>query len=423
MNIIHVMNSSTYHPRALSRVVEAALRTHPVVVLSGARQTGKTTLVRNLPSTGRRHFETLDDLDALELARRRPEELLARSDRVTIDEVQRAPEFLLAVKRDVDARRRPGRFLLTGSANVLLMKQVADSLAGRAVYLLLSPFTGGEKRGEGTTPDWTAVLRCATVRQAMSRLAALKPPPTDWRSEVLRGGMPRAVLARSRRERQAWFDGFVATYLERDLRDLSQVASLVDFRRLMGLACQRVGQVLNQSELARDAGLAQATAHRYLNLLETTFQIIRLPAYAVSRTKRLVKSPKLYWGDAGLAAHLAGIGPMKDLSSSALAGALLENLVLCGLLAWREISPAGPQIHYWRTTGGAEIDFIIESGRRLLPIEVKAAARVRVDDLRHLEAFQSEHAERAPLAVVLHDTEAPHILTRGIIGLPISVYL
>ncbi len=418
------MNNFTYRPRALSRVVEEALRRHPVVVVSGARQTGKTTLVRNLPSAGKRHFETLDDLETLELARRRPEELLARGDRLTIDEVQRAPEFLLAVKRDVDARRRPGRFLLTGSANLLLMKQVADSLAGRAVYLLLSPFTGGEKRGEGTTPNWTDVLRCSTVRQAMGRLAELRPPSTDWRVEVLRGGMPRAVLARSGRERQAWFDGFVATYIERDLRDLSQVASLPDFRRLMGLACQRVGQVLNQSELARDAGLAQATAHRYLNLLETTFQICRVPAYSVSRTKRLVKSPKLYWRDAGLAAHLAGLGQVKDLSgSSALAGALLENLVLGGLLAWRETSPAGPQIHYWRTTGGAEIDFVIESGKRLIPIEVKAAARVRVDDLRHLEAFQSEHTDRAPLAVVLHDTETPHILTRGIVGLPISAYL
>ncbi len=423
MNIIHIMNSSAYRPRALSRVVEQALRTHPVVVVSGGRQTGKTTLVRNLPSAGQRRFETLDDLETLELARRRPEDLLARGSRLTIDEVQRAPEFLLAVKRDVDGRRRPGRFLLTGSANLLLMKRVADSLAGRAVYLLLSPFTGGEKRGEGTTPNWTDVLRCSTVRDAMRRLAELRPPATDWRSEVLRGGMPRAVLARSRRERQAWFDGFVATYLERDLRDVSQVASLVDFRRLMGLACQRVGQVLNQTELARDAGLAQATAHRYLNLLETTFQISRVTAYSVSRTKRLVKSPKLYWRDAGLAAHMAGIGQGKDLSSSALAGALLENLVLCGLLGWRETSPAGPQIHYWRTTGGAEIDFVIELGRRLLPIEVKASAQIRVDNLRHLEAFQREHAERAPLAVVLHDTPVPHVLARGIVGLPISAYL
>ncbi len=423
MNIIHGMNGSTYRPRALGRVVEDALRTHPVVVVSGGRQTGKTTLVRNLPSAGQRRFETLDDLETLELARRRPEDLLARGTRLTIDEVQRAPEFLLAVKRDVDGRRRPGRFLLTGSANLLLMKRVADSLAGRAIYLLLSPFTGGEKRGEGTTPNWTDVLRCSTVREAMRRLADLRPPSVDWRSEVLRGGMPRAVLARTRRERQAWFDGFVATYLERDLRDVSQVASLLDFRRLMGLACQRVGQVLNQSELARDAGLAQATAHRYLNLLETTFQISRVTAYSVSRTKRLVKSPKLFWRDAGLAAHMAGIGQMMDVSSSALAGALLENLVLCGLLAWRETSPAGPQVHYWRTTGGAEIDFVIESGRKLLPIEVKASAQVRVDDLRHLEAFQREHAERAPLAVLLHDTPVPRVLARGIVGLPISAYL
>jgi predicted AAA+ superfamily ATPase len=423
MIIIHVMNRLHYRPRALAPAVEEALGAHPVVVVSGARQTGKTTLVQNLPSSSQRSFETLDDLETLELARKRPEDLLARAPRLTIDEVQRVPELLLAIKRNVDKRRQRGRFLLTGSANLLLMREVADSLSGRAVYLLLSPFTGGEKRGEGSVPPWDAVLSCRHAGGVLESLAEQQTHKVDWPREILRGGMPRAVLSRSARERDAWFEGFVTTYLERDLRDISQVSSLPDFRRLMGLAVHRVGQLLNQTELARDAGLSQATAHRYLNLLETTFQTHRLPAYSASPAKRLIKSPKLYWRDAGLAAHLAGLQGLKDLRASRLAGSLLENLVLAALLAWRETARPKPELNFWRTAGGAEIDFVIESQRRLVPIEVKASKRVRLDDLRHIEIFLSDHAERALFGAILHDTNQAHMITRQIVGLPVSEFV
>ena len=417
------MNRLHYRPRALAPIVEEALDTHPVVVVSGSRQTGKTTLVQNLPTSSQRRFETLDDLETLELARKRPEDLLARAQRLTIDEVQRVPELLLAIKRDVDKRRKRGRFLLTGSANLLLMREVADSLSGRAVYLLLSPFTGGEKRGEGSVPPWDTVLSCESAGEVLERFTDQQPSKTDWRREILRGGMPRAVLSRSAREREAWLDGFVVTYLERDLRDISQVSSLPDFRRLMGLAVHRVGQLLNQTELARDAGLSQATAHRYLNLLETTFQTHRLPAYSASPAKRLIKSPKLYWRDAGLAAHLAGLQGIKELRESRLLGPLLENLVLAGLLAWRETARPKPELNFWRTAGGAEVDFVVESKRRLLPIEVKASKRVRLDDLRHIEIFLSDHARRAQFGVVLHDTSAAHLITRQIVGLPVAEFV
>lgn len=423
MIIIQYMNPPRYRPRALAPAVEQALRTHPVVVVSGARQTGKTTLVLNLPGAGRRSFQTLDDLDTLELARKRPEDLLARAQRLTIDEVQRVPELLLSIKKEVDLRRRRGRFLLTGSANLLLMRRVADSLAGRAVYLLLSPFTGGEKRGEGSVPPWSEVLSCRNGERVVERLGALRISSGDWRREILRGGMPRAVLSRSAREREAWFEGFVSTYLERDLRDISQVSSLPDFRRLMRLAVQRVGQLLNQTEIGRDAGLSQATAHRYLNLLETTFQTHRLPAYSTSPSKRLIKAPKLYWRDAGLAAHLARLHRVTDLRASPLAGPLLENLVLSGLLAWREVSRPKPEIFFWRTAGGAEVDFVVESESRLLPVEVKASRRVRLGDVRHLELFLSYYPGRARFAAVLHDTDAPHMITRSIVGLPVSAFI
>ena len=423
MIIIQMMNKLRFRPRALAPVVEKALATHPVVVVTGGRQTGKTTLVKHLGSASKRHFETLDDLDMLDLAKRRPDDLLVRAQRLTIDEVQRVPEILLSIKRDVDRRRRRGRFLLTGSANLHLMRGVADSLAGRAVYLTLSSFTGGERRGDGSIPPWSELLREKSAAQALAWGDTFAFPDVDWRLELIRGGMPRAVLARTSRERLSWFDGFVRTYLERDLRDLSQVASLPDFRRLMGLAVHRVGQLLNQTEIGRDAGLSQATAHRYLNLLETTFQIYRLPAYSVNRSKRLIKSPKIFWRDTGLAAHLVGVNRKKDLSTSSLEGALLENAVLSGMLTWTETCMPRPTIFYWRTAGGAEVDFVIEKAGRLLPIEVKTSKRVRIAQLRHLELFLGDYEKRAPFGIVLHDTSHPYLLTQRVIALPVSAFL
>src|SRR3972149_5232120 len=181
MIIIHNMTRPKYRPRALAAQVERALKTHPVVVVSGSRQTGKTTLVQNLPSSEKREFITLDDLDALELARKRPEDLLARAEHLTIDEVQRVPELLLWIKRDVDRRRRRGRFLFTGSGDPLLIREFPDSLAGRAVYLLLSPFTGSEKRGEGGVPPWPQLLQCATVGQVMDTFAGGRAADLDLR--------------------------------------------------------------------------------------------------------------------------------------------------------------------------------------------------------------------------------------------------
>lgn len=404
-------------------MVEAALKTHPVVVVTGGRQTGKTTLVRDLIASGPREFVTLDDLDALELAQRRPHDLLARSPRLTLDEVQRVPELLLSIKKDVDRRRIVGRFLLTGSANLHLMRGVADSLSGRAVYLVLSPFTVGEKRGEGTVPSWTELFRLRRADEVVEWASEDSHPKVDWPLEVLRGGMPRAVLARTARERYAWFDGFVQTYLERDLRDVSQVASLPDFKRLMELAAHRVGQLINQTDLGRDAGLSQATAHRYLNLLETTYQTRRLRAYSVNPSKRLIKAPKLYWRDAGLCAHLGGLADKREARGSSLMSPLLENLVLSGLDAWAEASRSRPGVFYWRTAGGAEVDFVVEQSRRLLPIEVKSSKRVSLAELKHLELFLSDYSTRTSFAIVLHDTTEPRKLTQQVVALPVTKFL
>jgi hypothetical protein len=392
MIIIHAVNTQPL-PRLVARSLGDRLRVMPAVVVMGARQTGKSTLARDLAPGPRRYF-SLDDLDTVDAARRDPEALVGGVQPVTLDEVQREPDLLRAVKRAIDRRRRPGRFLLTGSANLLLMRRVSESLAGRASYLTLWPMTRREQRGLGRCGLWEELLE-ARDEDWLDRLAAEPDEPEDWRALARRGGFPTpAIHLATARERGVWLDGYVRTYLERDLRELSSIAALPDFRRLMRAASLRLGQLVNQAELGRDVALPQPSVHRYLNLLEISYLLVRLPAYAVNRTKRLIKSPKLYWGDTGVALHLAG-GAEPD-------GPHLENLVLHDLLAWRDARLDRAEVCYWRTAVGEEVDFVIEAGGRLLPIEVKATGRPRLGDAAHLRAFRAEYGRKARAGLLLH---------------------
>lgn len=408
MIIMHAMNTRTL-PRLVTRSLLDRLRVMPAVVVTGARQTGKSTLVQDLVPGGRSYF-SLDDLDVVDAARRDPEALVGGSRPVTLDEVQREPDLLHAVKRAIDKERKPGRFLLTGSANLALMRKVSESLAGRASYLTLWPMTRREQRGLGRCGLWDDLL--ATRDQHWLDLLAAQPDePEDWRALARRGGFPTPAVHLSKAaDRAVWFDGYVRTYLERDLQALSAVAALPDFRRLMRAACFRLGQLLNQTELGRDVALPQPTVHRYLNLLETSYVLVRLPAYAVNRTKRLIKSPKLYWGDTGVALHLAeGVEPN---------GAHLENLVLQDLLAWRDARLERAELFYWRTTIGEEVDFVIEAGGRLLPIEVKASGRPRLGDARHLRTFRAEYGRKARAALLLHTGKTLEWIAPDVLAVP-----
>lgn len=403
------VNDSHPLPRLVARHLGERLRVMPAVVVMGARQTGKSTLAQSL-APGKRRYFSLDDLDVVDAARRDPEVLVGGAQPVTLDEVQREPGLLHSVKRAIDRRRRPGQFLLTGSANLLLMRRVSESLAGRASYLTLWPMTHREQMGLGRCGVWDELLG-ARQEDWLDLLAAQTNEADDWRALARRGGFPTpAVHLRTARDRAVWFDGYVRTYLERDLQDLASIAALPDFRRLMMAACHRLGQLVNQTELGRDVALPQPTVHRYLNLLETSYVVVRLPAYAVNRTKRLIKSPKLYWGDTGVALHLAG-----DPEPS---GAHLENLVLHDLLAWRDARLERADIFYWRTSAGEEVDLVVESGGRLLPIEVKATGRPRLSDAAHLRTFRAEYGKKAGAGLLLHAGNTLEWLTPDVLAAP-----
>lgn len=408
MTIIHDVSHALL-PRHLGNLLHTALGVMPAVVVTGARQTGKSTLAQHL-APDRRQFRSLDDLDVLDLARHDPAALVGGSVPVALDEVQRAPDLLLAVKREIDRQRTPGRFLLTGSANLLLMRRVSESLAGRASYLTLWPMTRREQLGLGRCGRWEELLATSDADWA-DLLAAEHAGADDWQALARRGGFPTPALQlTTEEERDIWFAGYVRTYLERDLQDLSAIAALPDFRRLMRAACLRMGQLVNQTELGRDVALPQPTVHRYLNLLETSYLLVRLPAYAVNRTKRLIKAPKLYWGDVGLAMHLAGLREP--------GGAHLENLVLHDLLSWRDGRTGRAEILYWRTAAGEEVDLVVEADGRLLPIEVKATSRPRIKDAAHLRSFRSEYGGEARAGLLLHTGDAVEWLLPDVLAVP-----
>jgi len=402
-------------PRQLTAYIERSLSLFPVVVMTGARQTGKSTLARQAEAFAARRYVTLDTALNRELAMREPRALIgeAATDGLTIDEVQRTPELLLSIKELVDTRRVNGRFLLTGSANLLLLRNVSESLAGRARYLTLWPMTRREQLGLATSGIWSELL--AHTRGEWPELVGAQNVPTEpWQSLAARGGYPAPALLNSGQhtnaDRQELFAGYTQTYLERDLRDLAAIDSLVDFQRLMRAICLRLGAILNQSDLARDVGIPRSTLQRYLNLLEVSYQLVRVEPYAVNRTKRLVKSPKIYWSDTGLALHLSG--------ENKPAGAHLENVVLTDLLAWRETDAARPSILYWRTATGEEVDFVIERHGKLLAVEVKATANPGYNDTKGLRLFLEEYGSDALGGILLHGGEETYWISEGVLAAP-----
>ena len=369
-----------YVPRALRARIGEALAEMPVVVVTGLRQSGKSTLLQQDPLLAGREYVSLDDFAQLEAARRNPEAFVRRDRPLTVDEAQKCPELLPAIKLEVDRDRRPGRFVLSGSASFALLRDVSESLAGRALYLTLHPFTRRE------------LLR---RRSAMPALRALfeagRPPgkvdtPRVTSAEIVRGGMPPVAL-RVTRKPALWLRAYEQTYLERDVRDLLRIVDLVSFRQLLRLAALRSGQILNVSELARDAKLNVATASRYLSVLEASFVVSRTPPFLASRTTRLIKSPKLYLADSGLAASLAGVVDADRLSDDPLRGALLETYVAQNLRGLLESEWPEAGLTFWHVQGRHEVDFVVEVGRETLAVEVTAASRWRDRDLSGLRAF------------------------------------
>jgi len=302
--------------------------------------------------------------------------------------------------------------VLSGSANLLLMKQVSESLAGRAVYFILDPMALGEIN-QSAPPELLARLLAGDFPEESS----LKLAPPDPTRTLIRGLMPSLLTLESPQSWTRWWDGYVATYLERDLRQVAQIDALLDFRKMMEMVALRSGQLLNQSEVARDAQLAQPTVHRYLNLLETTNLFERLPPCMVSHTTRLLKSPKAFLNDPGLAVFLSGYYELTDLKKSREYGAYFETLIYHHLrLLTRLMVPAG-RLFFWCTRSGTEVDFVVEHGRRVMAVEVKATNNPGYRDIAGLQIFLAEHPEAAA-GLLLHSGTDIKRLDKKILAVP-----
>ncbi|MDO8580870.1 MAG: ATP-binding protein [Candidatus Omnitrophota bacterium] len=374
---------TSYQPREITKILIESLENIPVVVLSGMRQTGKSTLLLNQPQLKKRRYVSFDDFNTLELARSNPEELLSGKEPITIDEAQKYPEILNVIKKEVDQNRKPGRFLLSGSANFLLLKKVAESLAGRAVYMTLHPFTRREMLGR--TKEKPALAHFMDTGAFPKR----EINPVSLK-EILKGGMPSVCLGQVKKP-EVWFRGYEQTYLERDIRSLAQVADLVSFRNLLHLVALRNTKILNISELARDAKLNVVTTSRYLSLMEASFILNRVQPHFKNKTTRLIKSPKVYLSDTGLSAYLEEI---KDSNVNEMArGALLESYGEQNLEGILSAYYPGAKITYWNIQGRYEVDFIIEVGGQTLAIEVKSGSRWKESDLAGIKAYLAGNKE------------------------------
>lgn len=369
----------TYLKRDIAHALKAAVADMPVVVLTGMRQTGKSTFLRTQPEFKSWKYVTFDDLAQLTAAKEDPEGFVNIDEPLIIDEAQRFPDIFVAIKRIVDRKRKPGRFLLSGSANFLLLKHIAESLAGRAVYFTLHPFTRREIR-KGT--DREPFLKKFFKDQTLPHSRAVIPLVEN---EVIKGGMPPICLGLVK-SKTLWFQGYEQTYLERDIRDLSRLGNIIPFRNLLHLAAYRTGSILGVSELGRDARLSNATTTNYLSILETSHVTYRLAPYLKNRASRLIKSPKLYFGDAGLACHLAGID---NLSANPFKGALLETYVAQNIMGILHATWQEADVYFWNVQGRSEVDFVIDAGGKCMAVEVKATARWDSADLAGLKSFMA----------------------------------
>jgi predicted AAA+ superfamily ATPase len=400
--------------RNLKPDLREALRDTPVTMLIGPRQSGKSTLAKALvDDLDDARYVSLDRGLNLAAARDDPAGFVAGESRtMVIDEVQRVPELLLEIKASVDDDRRPGRFVLTGSADVLSLPRVAETLAGRMEVLRLWPLSQGEIEGHRE-----GFVEALIAGEPEALVGAVDPVTKgDLQRRIEAGGFPEAV-ARAGARRGRWFDSYLDTMLQREVRDLANVAGLTELPRLMLLLAGRAGGLLNYAGIARDLGMPQTTVKRYLALLETAFLVLTVPAWFRNIGKRLIKSPKLILSDAGLLTHLLGEGAAAERSF----GALLENFVLMELVKQASTSPARPAVFHYRSADGLEVDALIEPrGGPLCAVEVKAAASLSRRDSQGLRSLAATLGDEFGAGVILHTgTEAARLAPK-IWALPLS---
>ncbi len=408
------MASPDFFPRlVLSRLTEALADT-PVVLIHGPRQSGKTTLARVVGDAAGYAYISFDDDVLRASAQADPVGFVADlPDNVVLDEVQRVPGLFTSIKAAVDRDRRPGRFILTGSANVLLVPKLADSLAGRMEILRLYPLAQAELAR--TQPGFLEALFGAKFKSgSRPRLGR------ELAERVAAGGYPAALARSTARRRAAWYRDYIDTLVQRDVRDLARISALDALPRLMALVAGQTARLLNVAELATPFQLSRPTVRDYVTLLERIFLLEELPSWHSNRLNRLIKTPKVHLGDTGLACALLGVQAATLVADRALLGQLLETFVYQELrrqASWEEDPVA---FHHFRDKDGAEVDIVLErASQQVAGIEVKAAATVTAADFKGLRKLKEAAGKRFATGVVLYDGEVTAPFGDGLFAVPI----
>ncbi|MCL5796896.1 MAG: ATP-binding protein [Gammaproteobacteria bacterium] len=378
------------------RITEALLDT-PVVLLAGPRQAGKTTLVRQIAEQQGLRYLTLDDALTLLSAREDPVGMIRSLDRAVIDEIQRAPQLLLAIKKSVDDDRRPGRFLLTGSANLMALPTVADSLAGRMETLSLLPLSQSEI--ESNSANW--IDRAFTGQLLQVDKPALG---SELIERILCGGYPEAISRSSPRRRLTWARQYIDAIIQRDVRDVAGIDKLDHLPRFLRALAQTAGQMCNYTKLGGQVGLDGKTAARYISVFEQMYLLKRVDVWARNRLNRVVKTPKLQFLDSGLLASLLGLNTEALNQDRMRLGSLLESFVFSELLKHTTTADDDYDLMYYRDADKYEVDVVIENtAGQLIGVEVKAAASIKESDLRGLKKLASLAGDQFKMGVLLYD--------------------
>lgn len=403
----------SFYPRLIkARVIEAMADT-PVVLLAGPRQAGKTTLVRQLANQDMRYI-TLDDELTLFAAREDPTGVIRSMDRAVIDEIQRVPQLLLAIKKSVDEDRRPGRFLLTGSANLMVMPTVADSLAGRMETLTLLPLSQSELHG--VSANWLDQVFAGHLPNTATPLIG-----DDLVAAVIRGGYPELVSRATARRRAAWARQYTDALIKRDVRDVADIDKLDRLPRFLRALAQMAGQMCNYTQLGGQVGLDGKTAARYIGVFEQMYLLKRVEVWARNRLNRVVKTPKVQFVDSGLLSTLMNLTVETVRQDHSRFGLVLESFVFAELLKHASTAEGEYQLFYYRDHDQLEADLVIENAAgEVVGVEIKSAATVRESDLRGMRRLRTVAGDAFRLGVILYDGTETFPIGDRLLAAPLS---
>lgn len=397
-------------------LIEEALKDTPVVLVCGARQVGKSTIIKEVISNNNDYnYFTMDDPSNLAAASKSPSSFLSGiNGKIVIDEIQRVPELFLVIKKMIDENREPGKFILTGSANILTLPKLSDSLAGRMEIINMFPLSQGEI--SDVKEDFIdKSFNCGIFSNDY------ECDYVDIIEKIINGGYPEVLSRANVKRKSAWFSSYITALLQRDIRDLSAIEGLRELPVLLSMLATRAGHLSNLSELSRISKIPGTTLKRYVALLEAIFLVTHIPSWYVNQEKRVVKTPKLYFNDTGLLCHLFGVDSRKLLSDRNFTGSILENFVLMELVKQKGWSNRQVSIYHYRTHTGYEVDIVLEaSNGDIVGIEVKSHEEAIGKDFNGLRALKETAGSSFKAGYVLYTGKKKIQFDENLIALPIS---